>query len=60
MDHVRVTRAAWVRLAFYTCVLATTAGVFLEFGLGVALMVGGVVGALSALTLHDVDPPKGR
>lgn len=50
----KVTRA---RLGLFAGLLMVAAGVFLVFGAGWALIVGG--GALSALFLliYDVDPP---
>lgn len=59
MDHVRVTRALWVKLSFYMFAVVLVAGVFLEFGLGWSLMSGGLIGSAAALTLHDVDEKDG-
>lgn len=52
-------REAWVKLVFYMFALVLSTGVFLEFGVGWALMVGGVIGGAAALLLHDVDEKDG-
>lgn len=52
-------REAWVKLVFYVFALVLATGVFLEFGVGWSLMVGGGIGAVAALLLHDVDEKDG-
>lgn len=41
-------------------ILAIPAGVYLEFGLGWSLVVGGVLGAATALLVMDVDEKEGK
>lgn len=53
-----MTRASWVKMTFYVFALVMSVGVYLNFGLGWALMAVGLIGAVSALTLHDVDEKK--
>lgn len=53
-----MTKASWVKMVFYVFALMMCVGVFLNFGLGWALMAAGFIGAVSALTLHDVDEKK--
>lgn len=55
-----MTKALWFKLVFYTFVAAIAFGVYLEFGLGWSLMVGGLIGAAASLTLHDVDEKDGK
>lgn len=50
-----MNRAKAVKLVFYIFVLVLAFGVYLEYGPGWACMVLGLIGAASALTLHDVD-----
>lgn len=53
-----MTRAAWVKMAFYVFALTFSVGVFLNFGLGWALMAAGLIGGVDALVLLDVDGKK--
>lgn len=53
-----MTRATWVKMAFYAFTVAFAVGVYLNFGLGWALMAIGLIGAMAALLLHDVDEGK--
>jgi hypothetical protein len=50
-------RATQARLGWWTGWLVACAGVFLAFGLPVALMVFGLVVAATFVTLHPVDEP---
>jgi uncharacterized membrane protein AbrB (regulator of aidB expression) len=53
-----VNREAWAKLVLYVFLSAALAGVYLMWGLPVALMVGGGIGAVCVLALHDIDPPE--
>lgn len=53
-----MTRATWVKMAFYVFTAVLAVGVYLNFGLGWALMATGLIGATAALLLHDVDDGK--
>lgn len=53
-----MTKAGCVKLAFYMFALMLAVGVYLNFGLGWALMAGGAMGVTDALLLVDVDPKK--
>lgn len=53
-----MNKVLWVKLVFYIYTLVFTAGVYLEFGLGWALMVGGAIGALTMLLLVETDDKK--
>lgn len=55
MGHVRVTRAVWAKMVFYVFIVALGAGVYLNFGLGWALMTVGLVGVVDVVFLWDVD-----
>lgn len=45
-------------MAFYVFTAVLAVGVYLNFGLGWALMATGLIGATAALLLHDVDDGK--
>lgn len=47
-------------MVFYVFALVFAAGVYLNFGLGWSLMTAGFIGAVSVLTLHDVDEKAAR
>jgi hypothetical protein len=53
-------RATQARAGWWLGWLTVCAGVFLAFGLAVALMVAGLVTALTFLWLHDVDDDQGE
>lgn len=50
-----MSRAVQVQVMYYLCVIILVIGVYLEFGLGWAAMVGGTIGAISFLALADTD-----
>lgn len=53
-----MNKVLWVKLVFYIYTLAFTVGVYLEFGLGWALMAGGLIGALVMLFVVEADEKK--
>lgn len=53
-----MNKVLWVKLVFYIFTLVFATGVYLEFGLGWALMTVGVTGALVMLLLVDVEDKK--
>jgi fatty acid desaturase len=56
---LRIGRAAQARLGWWVGWLVASAGVYLLFGLPVALIVVGLVIAATFLLLHDVDESGG-
>lgn len=55
----RLSRLLRARLGYAAGCAVAVAGVVVEFGIGVGLMVGGVLTAASFLVLVDVDEDKG-
>ncbi len=55
-----MNRVLWVKLVFYMFTLVFTAGVYLVFGLGWALMAGGVIGAAVMLTMVETEEKAGK
>lgn len=52
-----MTRDAWVKMAFYAFTVAFAVGVYLNFGLGWALMAGSLIGGTAAIVL-DFEPKE--
>lgn len=52
-----MTSDAWVKMAFYMFTLVFAVGVYLNFGLGWALMAGSLIGGAAAVIL-DFDPKE--
>jgi hypothetical protein len=52
---LRLSRVALARAGFVAGLVALVAGIYLTRGLGLALVVGGAVTALSFLLLFDVE-----
>lgn len=60
MGHVRLNAHLTARLVVFGGGAAVVAGVYLLWGLAIALMVGGVSAAVAGLFMIDVDSQSRR
>lgn len=53
-----MSRALRAKIGFWLSIFAVIYGVYYVWGLGAAMIVGGILGALSFLFLTETDDPK--